>query len=433
MKNIQSITYMLLLTVMIASCKKENKKPGEKGLKIDYIFPDSGKYTDEIKIIGKGFGARAEDHMVKFNGKEAEVLKVVGDTIVAQVPFRAGTGMVTVKFNADSATGPVFNYIKQFMVSTVAGTGVPGHLDGPANVAQFYEAGGITTDPAGNILISDTYNNRIRKITPEGMVTTLAGSLSGFSDNKPGPDARFDFPIALVFHPASNAILVADMNNHRVRHIDAQNFVTTNAGASEGYMDGNGAGAKFSKPSGITMHHGTIYVADSENYRIRKIEGSTTSTLAGSTKGFENGSGAAAMFDLPTAIAYDSASDALYVTDYGNNCIRKVTRQGLVSVFAGDKQPGHKDGLGTAARFNGPTSITTDGNGNVYVADTDNHLIRKITSAGMVSTIAGTIYGAEDGPGSVAKFKYPLAVHAAKQGILYVSDQGNRIRQITFE
>ena len=199
--------------------------------------------------------------------------------------------------------------------------------------------------------------------------------------------------------------------------------VSTLAGSTQGYTDGTGTSAKFYNPTGVAVDGaGNVYVADLSNHRIRKITTSgVVSTLAGSgTSGYTDGTGTSAQFNSPTGVAVDGAGN-VYVADQGNHRIRKITTSGVVSTLAGSTS-GYTDGTGTSAKFYNPSGVAVDGAGNVYVADQSNHRIRKITASGVVSTLAGSTYGYTDGTGTSAKFAYPFGVAVDGAGNVYVAD-----------
>ncbi|MDA9887899.1 NHL repeat-containing protein, partial [Flavobacteriaceae bacterium] len=310
------------------------------------------------------------------------------------------------------------------IVSTLAGLSgnIGGFANGTVAAAKFNSPTGITTDASGNIYVADASNHKIRKITPEGVVTTFAGSTAGFADGI-GTAAQFDYPHHIAIDTSGN-LYVTDYNNHKIRKITPEGVVTTFAGSGAlGDDDGTGAAASFNKPTGITLDaSGNVYVADGLNHKIRKItpEGEV-STLAGSAEGYEDGTGAAAKFNYPLGITIDTSGN-LYVADNGNHRIRKITTLGVVTTFAG-RNRSFADGLGTAAYFTSPTGITIDTSGNLYVVDYQNYRIRKITPEGLVSTIAGSTLGIEDGPGAVAKFNYPSGITIDASGNLYVTER----------
>ena len=315
------------------------------------------------------------------------------------------------------------------LVTTLAGS-TAGPADGVATAAQFNLPQSVAVDAAGNVYVAEGNNHRIRKITTAGAVSTLAGSTFGFA-NGVGAAAQFNSPGGVAVDAAGN-VYVADSNNNRIRKITAAGAVSTLAGSgTAGSANGDGSVAQFRNPGGVAVDAaGNVYVADTDNNRIRKVtaEGSV-STLAGSTAGFADGSGAAAQFSLPFGVAVDAAGN-VYVADASNNRIRKVTALGVVSTLAGSTD-GFADGSGAAARFSTPFDVAVDASGNVYVADFSNNRIRKVTAAGVVSTLAGSTNGFLDGSGAAAQFNLPQGVAVDAAGNVYVADwSNNRIRKI---
>jgi sugar lactone lactonase YvrE len=319
-------------------------------------------------------------------------------------------------------------------VTTLAGSGAAAFLDQQGTAAKFKYPPGVAVDSAGNVYVADSDNNRIRKITPSGDVTTLAGSgTRGFADGN-GTNAQFNDPYGVAVDSAGN-VYVADTTNHRIRKITPSGLVTTLAGSgTSGFADGNGTNAQFNDPSGVAVDSaGFVYVADLLNNRIRKITPSgLVTTLAGSgEKRFADGNGTAAKFNKPYGVAVDSAG-FVYVADFNNNRVRKITPGGIVTTFAGSGTSGFADGNGTNAQFNFPIGLAVDSAGNVYVADTTNHRIRKITPSGDVTTLAGSgTSGFADGNGTNAQFNNPSGVAVDSAGNVYVADRINhRIRKI---
>ena len=216
------------------------------------------------------------------------------------------------------------------------------------------------------------------------------------------------------------------------RPLADQVLVATLAGSTAGFADGTGGAAQFNGPYGVAVDYsGTAYVADGNNHRIRKITSAgVVTTLAGSgARGFSDGTGVAAQFNYPIGVAVDS-SGTVYVADAGNNRIRKITPAGVVTTLAG-YAAGSADGTGGAAQFKDPRGVAVDPSGTVYVADYGNHRIRKITPAGVVTTLAGSTAGFADGTGSAARFNVPFGVAVDSSGTVYVADYCNhRIRKI---
>ena len=317
---------------------------------------------------------------------------------------------------------------------TLAGTaGSFGSTDGTGSAARFNLPYAVAVDTAGNVFVADGANHTIRKITSAGVVTTLAGTAgsSGSTDGT-GSAARFYFPFGVAVDSAGN-VFVADSLNHTIRKITSAGVVTTLAGTagSSGSTDGTGSAARFSQPEGVAVDSaGNVFVADSNNFTIRKVTSAgVVTTLAGlaGSGGSADGTGSAARFSQPQGVAVDSAGN-VFVADASNYTIRKVTSAGVVTTLAGlAESSGSTDGTGSAARFNLPRKVAVDTSGNVYVADSANHTIRKITSAGVVTTLAGTAgsSGSTDGTGSAARFNVPYGVAVDSDGMVFVADTFN--------
>ncbi len=319
-------------------------------------------------------------------------------------------------------------------VITMAGSGVYGFADGTGTAAKFSSPAGVAVDSSGTVYVADSGDNRIRKITAAGVVTTLAGSgVAGFADGT-GTSAQFNRPYGVAVD-SSGTLYVADEYNNRIRKITSAGVVTTLAGSgTAGYADGTGTSAQFYYPYGAAVDSsGNVYVSDGANNRIRKITSSgVVTTLAGSgVGGFADGTGTSAQFSTPLGVAVDSSGN-IYVGDYGNNRIRKITSSGVVTTLAGSGVAGFADGTGTSAQFNFPAGVVVDSSGNVYVGDTKNQRVRKITSSGVVTTLAGSgVYGFADGTGTSAQFEGPDGVAVDSSGAVYVGDYANqRIREI---
>ncbi len=327
-----------------------------------------------------------------------------------------------------SSAGTIAEGTCDAAVSTFAGS-TGGYVDDAGPAAQFNSPQGVAVDVSGAVYVADYSNNRIRKISPEGVVSTLAGSTQGFVDGT-GAAAQFNRPYGVAVD-SSGTVYVADYSNHRIRKVTPDGVVTTLAGSSYGYADGTGAAARFAYPRGVAVDGtGTLYVADSGNHRIRKItpDGVVT-TLAGSAQGYADGTGAAAQFFFPYGLAFDRSGD-IYVADTVNNRIRKITPAGVVTTVAGSTG-GFADGTGTATQFSSPQGVVVDSSGTVYVSDFWNHRLRKITSAGVVTTVAGSTSGYVEGSGAVAQLNGPSGVAVDSAGTVYVADSMNhRIRKI---
>ncbi|WP_161991957.1 IPT/TIG domain-containing protein [Flagellimonas algicola] len=260
-------------------------------------------------------------------------------------------------------------------VITLAG-GKAGDNDGVVSLALFDNPRGIAVDELGTIYIADFNNHKIKKITNVGIVVTVAGSTEGFQDGQ-GTEAKFAYPEDIALDGQGN-ILVADGYNSRIRKISPDGEVTTLAGGDEGFADGPSHLAQFYYPSGLAVDEdGNIFVVDEGNHKIRKItpEG-MVSTLAGSDNGYADGFGIEAAFQYPSRLATD-ANGNVYVTDLFNYKIRKITPDGLVSTLSGSDK-GNRDGLGEEAQFDALHGIVVDEQETVFVVDTGNNSIRKI-------------------------------------------------------
>lgn len=319
-------------------------------------------------------------------------------------------------------------------VSTFAGSGQQGSADGTGTSASFNKPIGIAINAAGNLYVVDQLNVKIRMITPGAAVTTLAGSSpEGFADGQ-GAEAKFRSPYGVTVDVSGN-IYVADFGNNRIRKISPTGLVTTFAGSgATGSANGKIDVASFYGPTDVTFDaSGNFYVADNYNNIIRKISrDGVVSTLAGSgVPGNANGKGTAASFYTPDALIADAAGN-VYVADSGNSLIRKITPDGVVTTFAGSGKAGSADGRGTAASFTLPAGMVFDASGNLYVADYGSNKIRKVTPQGDVTTVAGNgVAGFADGPGASASFNSPYDLAIDHAGNLYVADSFNeRIRKI---
>ena len=344
---------------------------------------------------------------------------------------------------ADTWSHTVRKFASDGTKAVFAGSiGGSGYVDGVGAAARFSYQGlsGLALDAAGNVYAADANNTAIRKITPSGKVTTLAGGPGGSgSTDGSGYSARFNTPSGAAIDGSGN-VYIADTFNSTIRKIAPDGVVSTIAGIAgqSGSVDGQGATARFSHPSGVALDSGgTVFVADSNNHTIRRITtAGAVTTLAGSPGkyGSADGTGEDARFWSPSGIAVDQSGN-LFVADTENSTIRKVTPEGVVSTWAGStQQPGDADGTGATARFRYPRGLAVDTAGTVYVADVDNHTIRKITQDGSVTTLAGIAgqYGSSDGAGADARFNNPYGVALDNSGHILVADYGNgTVRQVT--
>jgi sugar lactone lactonase YvrE len=305
------------------------------------------------------------------------------------------------------------------VVTTLSGVADEGSRDGLGTTARFFWPRGIVSDAGGTLYIADTQNSTIRKMTPDGTVTTIAGKVQtpGYVDGG-AFDARFNNPWAVALDATGN-LFIADRDNNVVRKLTPAGEVSTVAG-----------GYNFSSPSGVAADAlGNIYVAATNNQTIDQITlPEDVIVLAGSPghKGNQDGTGRGARFRDPAGLALDSNGN-IYVADYDNDNIRKVTPNGVVTTLAGTSRHGSNDGMGTEASFINPSAVAVDAAGNVYVADYGNQTLRKITPSGSTTTLAGTpgSGGWIDATGSEARFALPYGIAVDAAGNLYVADTYN--------
>ncbi len=428
-------------------------------------------------LAGKAGVSGAVDgfrEQARFHQPTAVAVDLVGNIFVAD-----GAGHVVRKV---SPTGQVV---------TIAGkSGEPGALDGLGSAARFSYPAGVAVDASGNVYVGDYWNFAVRRISPEGLVTTWAGRLGteGMVDGA-GNDARFYHASALTFDRAGNLYVVdegvgwSDMSDVRkitpagvvttltsgqrriLRGIavDAQGTVyvsdagsatirrLTPAGEAEPFAgggwpppegkDGQGAVANFKRPTGMAINlAGNLLVADRDHHTIREVTPSAfVTTLAGaveySQRGFRDGIGSTARFDSPSDVELDAAGN-VFVADRGNHVIRKITPSGVVTTFAGiPGRSGSRDGPSNQAEFSSPSALTFDPRGNLYVADRGNHVIRRIAPDGNVTTLAGLagIRGAANGFGPTARFDTIASIVADTRGYIFITDLNHAVRQITPE
>ena len=350
-----------------------------------------------------------------------------------------GVGNVYV---ADTANHSIRLVTPGGVVTTLAGTpGVLGTNNGTGTAAKFNYPYGLAVATNGTIYVADCYNHVIRKVTTAGVVTTFAGRMSSAgTNNGSSTTARFYYPVGVSIG-SGGTLYVADYANSEIRKITSSGTVSTLAGAagSAGSTDGTGTAARFDQPFDVAadLNSGFVYVADSGNHIIRKITSAgVVTTVAGQviSTGTNNGTGSTVRFNMPIGAALDVNGNT-YIADYGNQVVRKISPAGVVTSLAGMAGvTGTNNGTGTAARFDGPASVAVDGSGNVYVAEYKNHSIRKITPAGVVTTLAGRpgTYGTNNGTGTAARFTNPVGVAVDTSGTVYVGDLGNSaIRKIT--
>jgi sugar lactone lactonase YvrE len=352
-------------------------------------------------------------------------------------------GVTTNTLTVDTATaamaGDQFRCLIANSLGNSTSSAVVLTVSGSGSVLLQYPAS-IAEDSSGNFYVADASSNTIQKITPAGSVRTLAGTagMAGSQDGT-GASALFNQPSGVAVDGGGN-VYVADTGNATIRKITPTGAVTTLAGSpvSRGSHDGTGSSAQFNQPTGLAVDSaGSLYVADSFNATIRKVAADgTVSTLAGTAggRGDADGTGAAAQFNNPNGVALDTAGN-LYVADTYNDTIREITPAGVVTTLAGSAGlSGSADLTRSNALFNQPYDVAVDTAGNIYVTDTGNATIRRVAPGGAVTTLAGlaNIAGMGDSASGVALFNQPRGLVVDSAGNLFVADTGNAaIRKVT--
>jgi sugar lactone lactonase YvrE len=332
------------------------------------------------------------------------------------------------------------------IISTVAGNGTSGFGGdgGPATWAQLATPFGVAVDPSANLFVADTDNFRIRKVTPEGIISTAAGSATyGFGgDGGPATSAQLASPLGVAVDASGN-LFIADTYNYRIRKVTAAGIISTVAGNGKYGSGGDGrsaTSAELATPSAVAVDpFGNLFIADSDNNRIRKVTAAgIISTVAGNgTYGFggDGGPATSAQLAFPSGVAVDPSGN-LFIADSYNNRIRKVTAAGIISTVAGNGTYGFGgDGVpAISAQLASPSSVAVDPSGNLFIADTDNCRIRKVTFAGIISTVAGSGtygFGGDGGAATAAQLNFPYGVAVDASGNHFIADTANhRIRRV---
>jgi sugar lactone lactonase YvrE len=314
-------------------------------------------------------------------------------------------------------------------VTTIAGSGAPGFEDGPALSARFSDPFGVAVDKRGNVIVADGgQSNRIRRVTVDGNVQTIAGSSEGFADGN-ALQAQFNTPSGIVIDNGGN-VVIADTSNNRIRKLSTDGSkVSTIAGSgSAGLRDGRAADAQFDGPIGVAVDkQGNIFVADSYNDSIRKIatDGGVTTVAGTGSPGYRDGPASGAAFDTPCGVAVDKDGN-LFVADAGNHAIRKINPQGDVTTIAG-----RVDDEARGVQLNRPVSVALTHDGFLFIADEAGCKIVRISPEGEGMIYAGAAAGFGDGVGGHARMNGPSSLAVDRQGVLYVADSQNYlIREI---
>jgi uncharacterized protein (TIGR03437 family) len=347
----------------------------------------------------------------------------------------------TLTFRAQSQSA-----VTEAIIRTPAGSGFFGFGgdNGPATSARFSTPNGVAVDANGNLYIADLYNDRIRKVDTNGMITTFAGRFGGVFSGDGGPATEAGlFDVAGVAVDAAGAVYIADMDNFRVRKVDTTGKISTVAGnGSFGFTGDNVPATQtaLSSPTAVAVDGaGNLYIADLFNYRVRKVnpQGIIT-TVAGTGVAGNSGDGGLATqarFETPESVAVDRAGN-LYIADSANHVVRKVDTAGIISAFAGNGQGGFSGDNGQArqARLSAPRGVAVDAAGNVYISDAGNDRIRRVDKNGVITTIAGNGQTGYNGDGTLAtqaSFFEPVGLAVDPYGVIYIADSYNdRVRML---
>ncbi|MFD7668401.1 NHL repeat-containing protein [Streptomyces sp. NPDC059788] len=348
---------------------------------------------------------------------------------------------------ASAGTGPQPAGLAEGAIATVAGNGVAGFISdgGPGALTRIHYPQGVTVDKNGNLFIADRYNHRVRKVTPNGIITTVAGDgNAGYvSDGGPAVATRLHYPADVAVDDSGN-LFIADTNNHRIRKVTPNGVITTVAGNGEaGYISDGGPAiaTRLHYPHALTVDRsGNLYIADHHNHRIRKVtpNGNITTVAGNGEAGYVSDGGPAISTRLyhPMGLVVDGDGN-LYIADRYNHRVRKVTPNGIITTVAGNGTAGYVSDGGPAigTRLHYPWGLALDEAGSLYIGDGHNHRIRKVTSDGTITTVAGNGtagYVDDGGPAAGTRLFYPYSVALDRSGNLYITDCNNhRIRGVT--
>lgn len=329
-------------------------------------------------------------------------------------------------------------YVSNWETYPIAGDGTRGPKDASlASEAKFCNPSGLIVDPTDNsILVVDSCSHSIRRIFSNSTVVTFVGSISGESGylDGVGTEARFHSPFDITRDPGTGDLYVSDSHNNRIRKVTAAGVVTTLAGTGErGFNNGPGTESTFGFPTGIAFGNGFVYTCDTHHHLVRRIalNGDTISFAGIASPGSSMGIGTNAYFNSPVGLTFGGPDDALYATDTTNNLIRKIdTTTREVTDHAGNTFMAGVNYPGTPAVFNNPQGVTVASDGTVFVADTYYSLIRRVDVNGTLSTIAGSGYTkSQEGSGPNAAFYFPRGIFANTSTQVLIGDTyGYKVR-----
>ncbi len=419
-------------------------------------FGDASTFFKTCSGIGRGATVPAIKIPFQAAGKQLALLLRPAATIVLTVSTALAVGSCFQFDNPADPQSSAYNYPSDLkgetfgtpypVITTVAGNGTAGYGgdDGPATSAQLDAPRGVAVDFSGNIYIADTQNDRIREVSTSGTITTVAGTgTAGYSgDDGPATSAQLDGPQGVAADSSGN-IYIADTQNDRIREVSASGTITTVAGnGTIGYGGDSGpaTSAEMFDPCGVAVDSSrTIYIADTNNDRIREVSASgTITTVAGTgTAGYsgDDGPAASAELNVPQDVAVDSSGN-IYIADTQNDRIREVSASGTITTVAGTGTAGYggDGGPAASAELNVPQGVAVDSSGNIYIADTQNDRIREVGTSGTITTVAGNGvqgYAGDGSAASSAELNEPFSVKINSSGTVYIDDNGNnRVRAL---
>ncbi|MBV8388327.1 MAG: hypothetical protein JO080_00850 [Mucilaginibacter sp.] len=449
-----AVILFISVTILNTGCKKTTTVTSAPSLTTNDVILDVTSTTAQSggTISSIGSSALTENGVCYSTTNQTPTIsdtKVTSPLIYTSYSFVTNlTGLTPsttyyVRAYATSADGTGYGSVVKFTtsatlsgvsgaVTTFAGSATGGYSDGMGTAALFSNPTGIATDANGNIYVSDSFNNRIRKIAPDGTVTTVAGNgTAGYYDTD-AANAEFYGPQGLAVDAQGN-IFVADFGNNAIREITTAGVVKTVAGnGTAGYVNGAAlTAAEFKGPAAVALDkNGNIFVADRDNNMIRKITSAgVVSTVAGTkTPGYVNGTvntttGTYASFRAPSGLVVDAQGN-IFVADGGNSAIRQITSAGVVTTIAGG--PGQTTLLGT------PVALTMDAQSNFFITDETGRVV-ELTAAKVLYDLAGAanVAGFADGSGTSAQFNAPQGICVNPSGNIFVADfNNNRIRKV---
>jgi sugar lactone lactonase YvrE len=426
----QILLAILALSICFGSCKKEDggytHNPSSP-ITVSSFTPTEGATGADILITGTNFSSDTTKIKVTINGVPLKVAGAKENQILAYLYQKTGSGPLVVTIGESSVTTTeIFTYKFSYVVTTLAGSGNAEYADGKGTSASFNFSGvrsQLSVDDNGNVYVPDGGNQRVRKIAPDGTVTTLAGTgENGFNDGD-AATAKFNNPCGTAVDANGN-VYVSERNGRRIRKI-------TPAGQVSTYATGNGNGTNELTSVVVNKTTGNVYWSDFYGDGIYQLKNGNIEKVIN--------------YSLPCTITIDGAGN-IYATHYDAHMVRKYTYDAANGTFdngvdfAGkDRTSGWVDGIGDAARFNRPWGVAVDNNNNVYVSglgeDRNSNNVRMINTSRNVTTIAGVdSKGFADGTGSSVRFNAPTGIAVDKNGDMYVLDMANqRVRKITVQ